>query len=82
MTWKWTRVHWRDRCARTQIFKMASYKTCGLLVVTLSLCLQMKELKSRVADMEGQPRPSAGITLLETKIQELEEKLHSEERYD
>uniref|UniRef100_I3KUP9 Cingulin b n=1 Tax=Oreochromis niloticus TaxID=8128 RepID=I3KUP9_ORENI len=41
---------------------------------------QMKELKSRVADMEGQPRPSAGITLLETKIQELEEKLHSEER--
>lgn len=55
---------------------------CGLLVVTLSLCLQMKELKSRVADMEGQPRPSAGITLLETKIQELEEKLHSEEMYD
>uniref|UniRef100_A0A3P9DMM5 Cingulin b n=1 Tax=Maylandia zebra TaxID=106582 RepID=A0A3P9DMM5_9CICH len=41
---------------------------------------QMKELKSRVADMEGQPRPLAGITLLETKIQELEEKLHSEER--
>lgn len=41
---------------------------------------QMKDLKSRVADMEGQTRPSAGITLLETKIQELEEKLRSEER--
>ncbi|KAE8281942.1 Cingulin [Larimichthys crocea] len=40
----------------------------------------MKELKSRVADMEGQARPTAGITLLENKIQELEERLHSEER--
>lgn len=42
----------------------------------------MKELKSRVADMEGQARPTAGITLLENKIQELEERLHSEERYN
>ncbi|XP_035799806.2 cingulin isoform X2 [Amphiprion ocellaris] len=41
---------------------------------------QVKELKSRVADMEGQPRPSAGITLLESKIQEMEERLRSEER--
>ncbi|KAM9340015.1 cingulin [Symphorus nematophorus] len=41
---------------------------------------QMKELKSRVADMEGQTRPSAGIALLENKIQELEERLRSEER--
>ncbi|XP_070702799.1 cingulin isoform X2 [Pempheris klunzingeri] len=41
---------------------------------------QLKELKSRVADMEGQPRPSAGISLLENKIQELEERLRSEER--
>eukprot|EP00064_Thunnus_orientalis_P009387 superscaffoldBa00001185_g9411 len=41
---------------------------------------QVKELKSRVADMEGQTRPSAGITLLENKIQELEERLRSEER--
>nr|XP_046274128.1 cingulin isoform X2 [Scatophagus argus] len=41
---------------------------------------QLKELKSRVADMEGQTRPSAGITLLENKIQELEERLRSEER--
>lgn len=42
----------------------------------------MKELKSRVADMEGQTRPSAGIPLLEIKIQELEERLRSEERYE
>ncbi|XP_071357242.1 cingulin isoform X2 [Trachinotus anak] len=41
---------------------------------------QVKELKSRVADMEGQTRPSAGVTLLENKIQELEERLRSEER--
>ncbi|XP_035476782.2 cingulin isoform X1 [Scophthalmus maximus] len=41
---------------------------------------QLKELKSRVADMEGQTRPSAGIPLLEIKIQELEERLRSEER--
>ncbi|KAM7373333.1 hypothetical protein PAMP_008192 [Pampus punctatissimus] len=41
---------------------------------------QVKELKSRMADMEGQIRPSAGITLLENKIQELEERLRSEER--
>uniref|UniRef100_A0A665WYI3 Cingulin-like n=1 Tax=Echeneis naucrates TaxID=173247 RepID=A0A665WYI3_ECHNA len=45
-----------------------------------SLERQVKELKSRVADMEGQSRPSAGITLLENKIQELEERLRSEER--
>ncbi|KAM4550486.1 cingulin isoform 1-T8 [Fundulus diaphanus] len=41
---------------------------------------QVKELKSRLADMEGQTRPTAGITLLENKIQELEERLRSEER--
>ncbi|XP_030268569.1 cingulin isoform X2 [Sparus aurata] len=41
---------------------------------------QMKELKSRMADMEGQTRPTAGISLLESKIQELEERLRSEER--
>ncbi|XP_072226057.1 cingulin isoform X2 [Leuresthes tenuis] len=41
---------------------------------------QLKEWKSRVADMEGQTRPSAGVTLLENKIQELEERLRSEER--
>ncbi|XP_054462346.1 cingulin [Anoplopoma fimbria] len=41
---------------------------------------QMKELKSRVADMEGQNRPSPALNLLENKIQELEERLRSEER--
>ncbi|KAJ4928511.1 hypothetical protein JOQ06_016302 [Pogonophryne albipinna] len=41
---------------------------------------QLKELKSRVADMEGQIRPSSGLGLLENKIQELEERLRSEER--
>lgn len=41
---------------------------------------QVKELKSRMADMEGQPRPTAGVSLLENKIQELEERLRSEER--
>ncbi|KAM3595944.1 uncharacterized protein V6R79_005686 [Siganus canaliculatus] len=41
---------------------------------------QQKELRSRLADMEGQSRPSPGLSLLENKIQELEERLHSEER--
>ncbi|XP_068567266.1 cingulin isoform X2 [Cebidichthys violaceus] len=41
---------------------------------------QIKELKSRVVDMEGQTRPSPALNLLENKIQELEERLRSEER--
>ncbi|XP_028819045.1 cingulin isoform X2 [Denticeps clupeoides] len=41
---------------------------------------QVKDLRSRVADMEGQSRPSTGVTLLENKVQELEERLRSEER--
>ncbi|XP_067111419.1 cingulin isoform X3 [Osmerus mordax] len=41
---------------------------------------QVKDLKSRVADMEGQSRLPAGISLLEGKVQELEERLRSEER--
>ncbi|KAG7260575.1 hypothetical protein CRUP_004095 [Coryphaenoides rupestris] len=40
----------------------------------------MKELRSRVADMEGQSRSSSGVSQLEGKIQELEERLHSEDR--
>ncbi|XP_029308084.1 cingulin isoform X2 [Cottoperca gobio] len=40
----------------------------------------LKELRSRVADMEGQSRSSAGVLQLENKIQELEEHLRSEER--
>ncbi|KAM3872928.1 cingulin [Diretmus argenteus] len=40
----------------------------------------MKELRSRVADMEGQSRSSAGLSQLESKVQELEERLRNEER--
>ncbi|XP_031155152.1 cingulin isoform X2 [Sander lucioperca] len=40
----------------------------------------LKELRSRVADMEGQSRSSAGVSQLENKIQELEERLRTEER--
>lgn len=45
------------------------------------LVSQMKELKSRIADMGTQVRPSAGVTMLEHKVQELEDRLRSEERY-
>uniref|UniRef100_A0A673LH06 Cingulin n=1 Tax=Sinocyclocheilus rhinocerous TaxID=307959 RepID=A0A673LH06_9TELE len=41
---------------------------------------QVKELKSRIADMGTQTRPSAGVTMLENKIQELEDRLRSEEK--
>ncbi|XP_077453734.1 cingulin isoform X1 [Stigmatopora argus] len=41
---------------------------------------QLKELRGRVADMEGQTRSSAGASQLESKIQELEERLHTEDR--
>ncbi|XP_051527713.1 cingulin-like isoform X2 [Myxocyprinus asiaticus] len=41
---------------------------------------QIKELKSRLADLGTQTRPSAGVTLLENKIHELEDRLRSEER--
>ncbi|TNN75753.1 Cingulin [Liparis tanakae] len=40
----------------------------------------LKELRGRLADMEGQSRSSAGLSQLENKIQELEERLVSEER--
>ena len=46
----------------------------------LAFLCQVKDLKSRVADMEGQSRLPAGISLLEGKVQELEERLRSEER--
>ncbi|KAK2864480.1 hypothetical protein Q7C36_003634 [Tachysurus vachellii] len=45
-----------------------------------SLERQLKELKSRLADVEVQPRSTAGLTILESKIQELEDRLRSEER--
>lgn len=41
---------------------------------------QIKEYKSRVAEMEGQSRSSNGVSQLESKIQELEERLRTEER--
>ncbi|XP_069552049.1 cingulin isoform X2 [Brachyistius frenatus] len=40
----------------------------------------LKELRGRVADMEGQTRSSAGLSQLENNIQELEERLRGEER--
>ncbi|XP_041961821.1 cingulin [Alosa sapidissima] len=41
---------------------------------------QIKEFKSRVVEMEGQSRSSSGVSQLESKVLELEERLHSEER--
>ncbi|KAF7669741.1 hypothetical protein LDENG_00146820 [Lucifuga dentata] len=40
----------------------------------------LKELRTCVANMEGQSRSSAGVAQLESKIQELEERLQNEER--
>ncbi|XP_037130115.1 cingulin [Syngnathus acus] len=40
----------------------------------------LKELRGRLADMEGQSRSSAGASQLESKIQELEEQLRTEDR--
>lgn len=59
-------------------------RVCLKQLVIFASCFanwyQLKELKSRLADLEGQTRPSAGLTLLENKVQELEERLRSEER--
>ncbi|XP_024123274.1 cingulin isoform X1 [Oryzias melastigma] len=41
---------------------------------------QLKELRSRVAEMEGQSRSSTGVSQLENKILELEDRLRNEER--
>ncbi|XP_062395093.1 cingulin [Sardina pilchardus] len=41
---------------------------------------QIKEFKSRMVEMEGQSRSSSGVSQLESKVVELEERLHSEER--
>ncbi|XP_035245351.1 LOW QUALITY PROTEIN: cingulin [Anguilla anguilla] len=46
----------------------------------IALERQMKELRSRLADMEGQSRSSTGVSQLESKVQELEERLRNEER--
>lgn len=50
--------------------------------VSSNLCLfQIKDYKSRVTEMEGQSRSSTGVSQLESKIQDLEERLRAEERY-
>ncbi|XP_058603760.1 cingulin isoform X1 [Onychostoma macrolepis] len=41
---------------------------------------QIKDYKSRVAEMEGQSRSSTGVSQLESKIQDVEERLRAEER--
>ncbi|XP_026105389.1 cingulin-like [Carassius auratus] len=41
---------------------------------------QIKDYKSRVAEMEDQSRSSTGVSQLENKIQDLEERLRAEER--
>ncbi|XP_018621367.1 cingulin-like isoform X2 [Scleropages formosus] len=41
---------------------------------------QMKDLKVQVEELRDQPRPSTGVSQLESKIQEMEERLLSEER--
>uniref|UniRef100_A0A671NYR3 Cingulin n=1 Tax=Sinocyclocheilus anshuiensis TaxID=1608454 RepID=A0A671NYR3_9TELE len=41
---------------------------------------QIKDYKSRVAEMEGQSRSSTSVSQLESKIQDVEERLHAEER--
>ncbi|XP_066577625.1 cingulin [Amia ocellicauda] len=41
---------------------------------------QMKELRGRLSALEGQQRPAASLGQLESRIQELEDRLQSEER--
>lgn len=62
-------------CLKTSIICLLSSIIMCLLVS------QIKELKSRIADMGTQARPSSGVTMLEHKVQELEDRLRSEERY-
>lgn len=58
------------------------YLFCHHSIFDLSSLLvsQVKELKSRIADMGTQTRPSTGVTMLENKLQELEDRLRSEEK--
>lgn len=46
----------------------------------ISLERQNKELKNRLAGMEGQPKPSANVSHLEAKLQEVQERLQAEDR--
>ncbi|XP_051999270.1 cingulin-like [Xyrauchen texanus] len=41
---------------------------------------QIKEYKSRIAEIESQSRSSTGVSQLESKVQEFEERLRTEER--
>ncbi|XP_063802752.1 cingulin isoform X1 [Pseudophryne corroboree] len=46
----------------------------------ISLERQNKDLKSRLASMEGQQKPSANTSQMEARLQEIQERLQSEER--
>uniref|UniRef100_Q9PTD7-2 Isoform 2 of Cingulin n=1 Tax=Xenopus laevis TaxID=8355 RepID=Q9PTD7-2 len=46
----------------------------------ISLERQNKELKNRLASMEGQQKPSVNVSHLEAKLQEIQERLQLEER--
>lgn len=52
------------------------------IVTVMFLPRQLKELRSRVAEMEGQSRSSTGVSQLENKILELEDRLRNEERWN
>ncbi len=58
------------------------YLFCHHSIFDLSSLLvsQVKELKSRITDMGTPTRPSTGVTMLENKLQELEDRLRSEEK--
>ncbi|XP_056401977.1 cingulin isoform X1 [Hyla sarda] len=46
----------------------------------ISLERQNKELRNRLADVEGQQKPNASLSHLEAKLQEVQERLQMEER--
>ncbi|KAM4691037.1 cingulin isoform 1-T1 [Rhinophrynus dorsalis] len=46
----------------------------------ISLERQNKDLKNRLAGLEGQQKPSANVTQLEARLQEIQERLQVEER--
>ncbi|XP_066464967.1 cingulin isoform X2 [Eleutherodactylus coqui] len=46
----------------------------------ISLERQSKDLKSRLAGMEGQQKPNANVSQLEAKLQEIQDRLQMEER--
>ncbi|KAG8431348.1 hypothetical protein GDO86_019013 [Hymenochirus boettgeri] len=46
----------------------------------ISLERQTKDLKSRLSTMEGQQKPSANVSQLESKLQDIQDRLQAEER--